>query len=135
MSSYTQRYLKCHEIDTVHTILLPRPSPEEIRRNHRSSTIENRSAVFVCPHCGLGSAYSTQEILGLWTADIPDLYQRNECFLASTEIECGGQSCAAPKLIHTIWGTGMGTWSPKVGQEKWHFDESAKCGAGDQLRL
>src|SRR5580658_10748073 len=98
---YIHRFLRC---PNLHAIPLPSPSLLERDGNPQSSTRQNRTAVFVCPECGLGSSYSAQGIQEQVIVDTPSLFQRGECHLVSLEIECDGQSCGARKVIHTIQG-------------------------------
>lgn len=132
MGAYIHCYLAC---PNVHAILLPCPSLLERDGSPRSSTRENRIAVFVCPDCGLGSAYSAQDIREEVIVGRQSIFERGECLLVSLEIECDGDNCTAPKVIHTIQGADTGTWRPKAVPENWHFSDSARCGAADVLEL
>jgi hypothetical protein len=114
---------------------VPPPSLLDIDGNPRSSTKEKRQAVFVCPYCGLASLYSTGDVLPQMLVDKPSLFEAGECLLVSAEIECDGQNCEAPKVIHTIQGDEQGTWRPKAIPRDWQFSDSARCGAGHKLRL
>lgn len=134
MTNYRECYLACHNGHS-HAILLRCPSLVKKSRNPPSSSTGNQTAVFLCPDCGLGSAYSPQEVREQVIAGRPGLFERGECILVSVEIECDGNNCKAPKLIHTIHRGDTGNWKPKVGLEGWHFDESAQCGDNHQLRL
>jgi hypothetical protein len=128
---YIHCFLHCPH---VHAIPLPTPSLLERDGSPRSSAKENRTAVFVCPECGLGSSYSSQDIHEQVIADRPSLFQRGECLLVSVEIECDGENCEAPKVIHTIQGVDTGTWRPTAAPKDWHFSETALCVRGHRFR-
>jgi hypothetical protein len=121
--SYLHRFLRCHNSCAV-----PLPHPKQTKAQ------ENRIAVFACPHCGLASAYSAQDIVE-HLFRMPSLLQLRECRLVSIEIECDGTNCEAQKKIRTIDGYVEGTWRPKVDARDWTFSETACCGAGHGLRF
>ncbi len=127
---YIHRFLRC---PNSCAIPLPRPSLLETDDNLRKKAKENRRAIFVCPSCGLVSAYYAREIVEHLTGT-PSLFQQGECHLVSLEIECDGQNCEARKVIHTIQGDVAGTWRPKVAPKDWHFSETALCAVGHRLR-
>jgi hypothetical protein len=129
--AYIHRFLRC---PNSHAIPLPRPSHIERDDNLQEKAMENRRAVFVCPHCGLVSAYYGQDIVEQM-AGTPTLFQLEQCSLVSIEIECDGKNCEALKVVHTIAGIATGTWTPKVVPRDWQFSESARCGAGHKLRF
>ena len=64
----------------------------------------------------------------------PSLFLAGECHLVSLEMECDGQNCEAPKIVHTIQGDEKGTWKPKAALKDWHFSDTALCGGGHRLR-
>jgi hypothetical protein len=117
-----------------HYIPVPHPNLLEINEGPQQTATENRKAVFVCPECGLASAYSTQDMVRHLSVGTPGLFQAGECHLVSLEIECDGENCGAQKLIHAIQGDKKGTWTPRVAQKDWTFSDSALCGAGHRLR-
>src|ERR1700675_294855 len=108
---YIHCFLRC---PNSHAIPLPSPTLLERDGSPQSSAKANQIAVFVCPECGLGSAYFPQDIQEQVIADTPSLFQRGECHLVSVEIECDGQNCGAQKVMHTIQGDVEGTWKPKA---------------------
>jgi hypothetical protein len=128
---YIHRFLPCRN---SHAIPLPRPSLLETDDNLQQKAMENRRAVFVCPYCGLVSAYFGREIVE-HLVGTPSLFQLGECNLVSIEIECDGKNCEAQKVVHTIAGTVKGTWRPRVVPKDWQFSESALCGTGHRLRF
>jgi len=129
---YHQRFLRCRN---ACAIPLPHPTLEEIESSLRPTAKEDRTAIFVCPYCGLVSEYSGQDIHELQMVNTPSLFQAGECVLVSIEVECDGKNCAAPKTIHAIQGAGAGTWKPMVAPRDWIFSETALCGAGHKLRF
>jgi hypothetical protein len=92
---YSHCSLQC---PNLHRIPVPCPNLLEIEGSLQQTTKGNRKAVFVCPDCGLGSAYSAQDIVQDMIAGTPSLFLAGECHLVSLEIECDGQNCEAPKL-------------------------------------
>lgn len=97
--------------------------------------MEDRTAVFVCPYCGLVSEYSRRDTLEQMMVDKPSLFQSGECILVSIEVECDGKNCEAPKTVHVVRDGGKGTWKFAVVPKDWKFSDTAKCGAGHQLRF
>jgi hypothetical protein len=115
-------------------IPVPPHSQRETRENPERKIAENRQAVFVCPGCGFGNAYSSADVFG-HLVPTESLFESGECHLVSLEIECDRLGCKAPKLIHTIQGDAGGNWRPKVAPKHWHFPDTARCGAGHKLRF
>ena len=126
---YLHRFLRC-----CNSCAIPLPHPREAGHSPRRKAQENRVAVFGCPHCGLASAYSAQDIVE-HLLGTPSLFQLRECHLVSIEIECDGQSCEAQKIIHTIEGYVEGSWRPKVDPRDWTFSETSRCRAGHRLHF
>jgi hypothetical protein len=129
---YSHCFLQC---PNLHRIPVPCPNLLEIDDSLQQTGKANRKAVFVCPDCGLGSAYSAQDMVQDMIRGTPSLFLAGECHLVSLEIECDGQNCEAPKIVHTIQGDKKGTWKPTAALEDWHFSETALCGADHRLRL
>lgn len=127
-------FLRCKSPNHC-AIPIPHSSPLEIDGNLRRTTKESQKAVFVCPYCGLVSAYSLQDAVEHLVVDTPSLFQSNECHLAAIEVECDGKNCEAQKVIHVIQGDEKGTWRPTVSPKGWRFSESACCEAGHKLRF
>jgi hypothetical protein len=128
---YIHRFLRCQN---ACAIPLPHSTPEETDSNLLQRPTDNRQIVFVCPYCGLGSAYSGQDVFETAVAGKQSLFQQRECLLVSIEIECDGQDCEAPKVIHTLQGVETGTWKPTAAVKDWQYSETALCGAGHRLR-
>jgi hypothetical protein len=130
MTGYIHCFLRC---PNMHAISLPIPSLIERDGSPRWSAKEARIAVFVCPECGLGSLYSSQDIQELVIADRPSLFQRGECLLISVRVECDGNNCEASKVIYTLQGVDTGNWRPRTALKDWKFSDNALCAAGHKL--
>ena len=118
-----------------HTIPVPHSSPIEIDGSPRQLAKVVPQVNVVCPECGVVSAYSIRDVTGGMFVDKPNLFQEDECHLVAIEVECDGENCEAPKVIHAIVGDEKGTWRPKATPKDWTFSDAARCGAGHQLRL
>jgi hypothetical protein len=127
-------FLQCKSKSSC-TIPLPRPTLAEIERRLRQSAKENRKAVFVCPHCGLVSEYSTRDILEHVIPDTPSPFQSGECILVSIQVDCDGQHCRTPTTVHVIQDTGTEKWKTKIAPKHWTFSDSARCPSGHKLRF
>jgi hypothetical protein len=130
--AYPHCFLYC---PNLHSIPVPHPNLVETDGNPRQTARDSPTVNVVCPDCGVVSAYSMQDVTGGFFIDRPSLFQANECHLVAAEVECDGENCRAPKVIHAILGDDQGTWRPKAVQTSWHFSDTARCGAGHQLRL
>ena len=129
---YIHCFLRCHGPKGC-AIPLPHPNLLDTDENLRSLDKGAQSIVVVCPYCGLGSSYLERDVIHQVYADMPSLFQRDECVLVRGEIECGGSNCEAPKTIHAVQGVATGTWRPKAVAKDWKFSDSATCGAGHRL--
>jgi hypothetical protein len=129
---YRHYFLRCP--NNSHAIPLPRPNRAGTDGNLQEIDRDNRKAVFVCPYCGLASAYYGKGVQEHFLGT-SDPFEAGECILVAVEVECDGESCGAQKVVHTIQGVATGTWRPKVSPKDWHFSESALCGAEHKLRL
>jgi hypothetical protein len=130
--AYPHCFLECPK---HHAIPIPHFSLIETFDSPRQNTTAGQPIVVVCPECGLVSAYSDRKIFGHLMVDKPNLFQEGECHLVAIQVECDGENCEAPKIVHAIWGVEGRTWRPKAMPKDWVFQESARCGAGHQLRL
>lgn len=130
--AYRHCFLRCKNSCAIP---LPHSTLEEIGNSLHQSATEIRTAVFVCPYCGLVSEYSRLDALEHLMVDKPNLFQAGECLLVSTEVECGGKNCRAPKTVHAVQGIDTGTWRPKVVPGGWQFDDTANCAAGHKLHF
>jgi hypothetical protein len=117
-----------------HHIPLPRPSLIGTEANPLEMPKDGKTATFVCPECGLVSAYSREEIrwMPLPTADP---FRTCECALATVAVECDGKDCTAQKELHMVRGTATGTWTPTIVPRQWTFSENARCPAGHRMFL
>jgi hypothetical protein len=131
--AYRNYFLRCRGPKSC-AIPLPPPSRAEIDGSLQTIKRDNRRAVFVCPYCGLVSAYYGQDIQEM-PLQTPDPFQAGECNLASIEVECDGENCRLQKLVHTIAASVSGTWRPKVVPRDWRFSDSAICEAEHKLRF
>jgi hypothetical protein len=118
-----------------HPIPVPHSSPIEIDGSPRQLAKEIPRVNVVCPECGVVSAYSVLDMTGAMFVDKPNLFQEGECHLAAIEVECDGENCEAPKVVHAILGDEKGTWKPKAAPKDWHFSDSAHCEGGHPLRF
>jgi hypothetical protein len=130
--SYPHCYLLCPK---SHRIPVPYSSPLEIDGSPRRTPTDTRTAVFVCPDCGLASTYSARDILEDRILDTPGPFLADECHLGSIQVECDGENCKAPKVIHVIQGDEKGTWRPKAHPKDWTISDTARCEGGHKLRL
>jgi hypothetical protein len=130
--NYAHCYLQC---PNSHRIPVPYSNPLGTDGSPRRTPTDTRTAVFVCPDCGLASAYSARDILEDRVLDIPGPFLANECHLGAIQLECDGENCKAPKVIHVIQGDAKGTWKPKSIPKDWRFSDSARCAAGHKLRF
>ena len=129
---YRNYFLRC---PNACAIPLPRPSRAKIDGSLVQITMENREAIFVCPYCGLVSAYCGQDIVEMLTVDTPSLFQAHECALVCVELECVDKNCESQKVVHAIQGVAKGTWRPKVCPKEWMFSDTARCSDGHKLRF
>jgi hypothetical protein len=130
--AYPHWFLPC---PNMHLIPVPYSSPSETDGSPRQKAKDIPPVNVVCPECGVVSAYSIRDVTGGLFVDTPDLFQAGERRLVAAEVECDGENCEAPKVVHAILGDEKGTWRPKAAQTSWQFADSARCGAGHQLRL
>jgi hypothetical protein len=130
--AYPHNFLQCRN---SHYIPVPHPTLLERDGSPRQRAKDNPKAVFVCPECGLASAYSAQDMVEHLVVEKLSLFQANECHLVSLQVECYGENCEAQKIIHTIQGNDNGTWRPTTAPADWSFSDSALCAAGHRLRL
>jgi hypothetical protein len=106
-------YIRCFlHCPNLHAIPLPRPSLLETIDSPQLRAKENRKVIVVCPYCGLGSAYFARDVREQMVLDKPSLFEAGECLFVSVEVGCDGESCEAPKVIHTVQGVATGTWRP-----------------------
>jgi hypothetical protein len=129
---YYHYHLQC---PNSHRIPVPHPIPLETDGSPRKTTTENRRAVFVCPYCGLVSAYSAQDLLQDQEIGKQSPFSVGVCGLFSLEIECDGKNCGALKVVHTIHNAGKEMWKEEIAPTNWTFSDSARCGAGHPLRF
>jgi len=130
--AYPHWFVHC---PNMHLIPVPYSSPSEIDGSPRRTAKDIPTVNVVCPECGVVSAYSIRDVTGGLFVDTPDLFQENECHLVAINVECDGENCAAPKVVHAILGDEKGTWRPKAVLRDWYFSESALCGNGHKLRF
>ena len=126
MNTYVHHYLKCHGCGEP--IYLPHPIPALTGPNPAATARARIAAVFVCTRCGHVSAYWGKEILGR-PAPTPDPHQRGIHHLYCIEVECDGQSCDSPKVIHVDVDVTKGiAYSAESAQMKdWKTDDTALC--------
>jgi hypothetical protein len=115
----------------------PDPAFQPSRKigNPLQNTTESLPIIVACPECGLVSAYSPEKMFGYLVAYKASLFQAGECHLVAIQVECNGENCKAPKIVHAIWGSDTGTWRPKVLPKDWQFQDSARCQNDHQLHL
>jgi hypothetical protein len=130
-AAYRHYFLKC---PSLHGIEIPRPKRLATDGDFREIATENRRAIFACPYCGVVSAYYGREIQEILVETL-DPFLKRERSLVYMPIECEGVGCEAPKIIHTIIGTPLGTWNPTVTPKDWYFSDSAVCECGHKLRF
>lgn len=129
--AYPHCFLPC---PNLHMIPIPHSNPLG-DGNLPPTATSNPTVNVVCPECGVVSAYSVRDMTGGLFVDTPSLFLADECHLVAIEVECEGENCEAPKVIHAILGDEKGTWRPKAAQKDWHFSDTARCGAGHALRF
>jgi hypothetical protein len=119
----------------THMIPVPHSSLSEIDGSPRRLATDIPKVAVVCPECGDVSAYSIRDMKGGLVPDKPNRFQAGECRLVSIEVECDGENCKAPKVIHVIVGDEKGIWRPLVGPKNWRVSDSARCKGGHNLRF
>jgi len=126
--SYLHCFLRCRNSHDI---------PVPCCKLGRSQQIveENRKAIFVCPYCGLVSAYYGKDMTARQVRAEPSLFEAKVCCLVSIDIECEVQGCKARKVIYMVQGVGTGTWKEGIVPRDWQFSETALCGDGHKLRF
>lgn len=121
-----------------HEIPIPRPSRVGTDGNLRGTRTENRKAFFVCPVCGLVSAYYGQDIQELQNvpAQILDPFLENGYVLAAIEARCDDENCKALTRVHIVGGRSAGIWkSMTIDSRSWMCSDTALCDEGHNLLL
>jgi hypothetical protein len=108
------------------------PRPSQLGQGASLPLNSNRKTIIACPECGLVSAYWERDVKE-FEAPRSGLFQSGECRLVSTSAECEDTNCHAPKVVHTVIGTGWGSWKEKVAPKDWKFLSDARCGNDHQL--
>jgi hypothetical protein len=115
-------FLECHRLK--HRIDIPAPTVRDSTRNPLGTSLDEKSAVFVCNQCGCVSSYTNEELHSEVVPE-PDPFQLRAYTLCSIEPECDGLDCIAPKRIHEVWHSAKleGSTNPS----RWNNDGSARC--------
>src|SRR5271156_4024649 len=101
-----------------HNIPIPRPSQAGITANPPGTATAEKQAVVACPECGRVSVHLESSVQVMLSPK-PDPFVAEECLLVSINVECDGEGCEAPKVVHTVIGTDRGTWKQKVAPTQW----------------
>ena len=124
-------FLTC---DKGHEIPIPRPNLVGKDGSLLATDTDTQKELFLCPHCGLLSAYSRLDIES--RADQPhkpDL-SKPVFVLVAAEGQCDGENCEAPKTIHILAEASTGAWKGSIAAKDWTISDTALCGNGHKLR-
>jgi hypothetical protein len=129
--NYVTWVLTCHGCKKP--IRIPRPSLTGTIDNPLEMPKTDVRANFVCPECGLVSAYSHEDC-DRSIGPTQDPFEQGLWSLVSIEVECDGKNCEAPKAIHTTSDNVSGTYKPEKTMGQWKADETALCGSDHHLK-